>query len=56
MFGIFKNKKHTDKEVDLSYFECEDDVELALRWLDEHDGVTLEEYEKWLDEMEASKK
>ena len=46
-----------DNEVDLSYFECEDSVEEALTWLDNHPTATLEKYEKWLDERdEAIKK
>ena len=30
------------------YLKCEDDVEAALNYLDNHPKCTLEEYEAWL--------
>ena len=54
---LYKMFNHKDDEIDLSYFECEDAVEDALTWLDNHPTATLEKYEKWLDERdEAIKK
>ena len=35
-----------------SYFECEDMVEAALNYLDNHPDCTLEEYESWLTHRE----
>ena len=34
------------------YFKCEDDVEAALNFLDNHPNCTLEEYEAWLTHRE----
>ena len=34
------------------YFKCEDDVEAALIYLDNHPNCTLEEYEEWLSHRE----
>ena len=34
------------------YFKCEDDVEAALNYLDNHPDCTLEEYEAWLTHRE----
>lgn len=34
------------------YFKCEDDVEAALNFLDNHPDCTLEEYEAWLTHRE----
>ena len=46
ILNLFKKDKGDD-ELE-SYFECEDDVEAALTWLDNHPNATLEEYEAWL--------
>lgn len=34
------------------HFKCEDDVEAALNFLDNHPNCTLEEYEAWLTHRE----
>lgn len=34
------------------YLKCEDDVEAALNFLDNHPNCTLEEYEAWLTHRE----
>ena len=34
------------------YFKCEDDVDAALNFLDNHPDCTLEEYEAWLTHRE----
>lgn len=34
------------------YLKCEDDVEAALNFLDNHPDCTLEEYEAWLTHRE----
>lgn len=34
------------------YFKCEDDVEAALNFLDNHPNCTLEEYEAWMTHRE----
>lgn len=45
-------RKDKEQEELESYFECEDSVEAALNYLDEHPNCTLEEYEKWLTHRE----
>lgn len=45
-------KKDKEQEELESYFECEDSVEAALNYLDEHPNCTLEEYEEWLTHRE----
>lgn len=45
-------KKDKEQEEPESYFECEDSVEAALNYLDEHPNCTLEEYEEWLTHRE----
>ena len=48
--NLFKNDK---KQEELeSYFKCEDSVEAALNFLDNHPDCTLEEYEEWLSHRE----
>ena len=44
--NLFKNDK--EREELESYFKCEDSVEAALNFLDNHPDCTLEEYEEWL--------
>ncbi len=34
------------------YFRCEDDVEAALNYLDNHPNCAIEEYEEWLTHRE----
>lgn len=48
LLGIFMKSKNSDKNMFNEYYECEDDVEAALVWLDNHPNATLEEYEVWL--------
>lgn len=48
LLGIFIKSKNRDKDVLAEYYECEDDIEAALTWLDNHPNTTLEEYEDWL--------
>lgn len=57
LFGFFK-KKTVDRDLAdlLNYYECEDIVEDALNWLDNHEDATLEEYEAWLEEREKLSK
>ena len=43
--------KNWEAELD-EYFKCEDDVEAALNFLDNHSDCTLEEYEAWLTHRE----
>ena len=43
--------KNWEAELD-EYFKCEDDVEAALNFLDNHPDCTLEEYEAWLTHRE----
>ena len=43
--------KDCGAELD-EYFRCEDDVEAALNFLDNHPDCTLEEYEAWLTHRE----
>ena len=51
LLNVFKREKPND-EIDLSYFDCEDSVEAALKYLDNHPNCTLEEYEEWLNHRE----
>lgn len=50
--NLFKNDK--EQEELESYFECEDSVEAALNYLDNHPDCTLEEYEEWLSHREKA--
>lgn len=50
MFKFF----HSRDSDDLKYFECEDDVEAALNYLDNHPNCTIEEYEEWLNGREEA--
>lgn len=50
--NLFKNDKE-QKELE-SYFECEDSVEAALNYLDNHPDCTIEEYEEWLSHREKA--
>lgn len=52
MINIFKHKNDKQEDIDLSYFDCEDMVEAALIYLDNHPNCTLEEYEAWLTDRE----
>ena len=52
---FFRCNKNTKSTIDdLSYFECEDAVEAAQLYLDNHQNVTLEEYEAWLDSRDKA--
>lgn len=51
LLNLFKKNKQSD-EIDMSYFDCEDSVEAALNYLDNHPDCTLEEYEEWLSHRE----
>ena len=51
LLNLFKKNKQSD-EVDMSYFDCEDSVEAALNYLDNHPDCTIEEYEEWLSHRE----
>jgi len=55
LLNLFKKNKQSD-EVDMSYFDCEDSVEAALNYLDNHPDCTLEEYEEWLSHREEAVK
>lgn len=50
--NLFKNDK--EREELESYFKCEDSVEAALNYLDNHPDCTLEEYEEWLSHREKA--
>lgn len=50
--NLFKNDKELE-ELEC-YFECEDSVEAALNYLDNHPDCTLEEYEEWLSHREKA--
>lgn len=52
--NLFKNDKELE-ELE-SYFKCEDSVEAALNFLDNHPDCTLEEYEEWLSHRENAVK
>ena len=52
LFNLFKNDK--EQEELESYFDCEDSVEAALNYLDNHPDCTLEEYEEWLSHREKA--
>lgn len=51
LLNLFKKNKQSD-EIDMSYFDCEDSVEAALNYLDNHPDCTLEEYEEWISHRE----
>ncbi len=53
LLNLFKKNKQSD-EVDMSYFDCEDSVEAALNYLDNHPDCTIEEYEEWLSHREKA--
>lgn len=55
LLNLFKKNKQSD-EVDMSYFDCEDSVEAALNYLDNHPDCTIEEYEEWLNHREEAVK
>lgn len=58
MFNLlnpFKKNKQSD-EIDMPYFDCEDSVEAALNYLDNHPDCTIEEYEEWLNHREEAVK
>lgn len=55
LLNLFKKNKQYD-EVDMSYFDCEDSVEAALNYLDNHPDCTIEEYEEWLSHREEAVK
>lgn len=55
LLNLFKKNKQSD-EVDMSYFDCEDSVEAALNYLDNHPDCTIEEYEEWLSHREEAVK
>lgn len=52
LLNLFKRNEPSD-EVDMSYFDCEDSVEAALNYLDNHPDCTIEEYEEWLSHREV---
>lgn len=54
---LFKrNKDDRSKTEGSDYFDCEDAVEAALTYLDNHPSATLEEYEEWLDSRDNAKR
>jgi len=53
LLNLFKRNEQSD-EVDMSYFDCEDSVEAALNYLDNHPDCTIEEYEEWLSHREEA--
>lgn len=53
LLNLFKRNEPSD-EVDMSYFDCEDSVEAALNYLDNHPNCTIEEYEEWLSHREKA--
>lgn len=53
LLNLFKKNKQSD-EIDMSYFDCEDSVEAALNYLDNHPDCTIEEYEEWLSHREKA--
>lgn len=53
LLNLFKKNKQSD-EIDMSYFDCEDSVEAALNYLDNHPDCTIEEYEEWLGHREKA--
>lgn len=55
LLNLFKKSNQFD-EVDMSYFDCEDSVEAALNYLDNHPYCTIEEYEEWLSHREEAVK
>ena len=52
LFSFLRRSKEEELDHLLKYFECEDDVEAALTWLDNHPNAELEEYENWLTHRE----
>ena len=46
-------KKDWSAELE-EYFKCEDDVEAALSYLDNHPNCSIEEYEEWLTHREKA--
>ena len=55
LLNLFEKNKQSD-EVDMSYFDCEDSVEAALNYLDNHPDCTIEDYEEWLSHREEAVK
>lgn len=55
LLNLFNKNKQSD-EIDMSYFDCEDSVEAALNYLDNHPDCTIEEYEEWLSHREEAVK
>lgn len=55
LLNLFKKNKQSD-EIDMSYFDCDDSVEAALNYLDNHPDCTIEEYEEWLSHREEAVK
>ena len=53
LLNLFKRNEQSD-EVDMSYFDCDDSVEAALNYLDNHPDCTIEEYEEWLSHREEA--
>ena len=53
LLNLFKRNEPSD-EVDMYYFDCEDSVEAALNYLDNHPDCTIEEYEEWLSHREKA--
>lgn len=53
LFRLFERDKPKDG-IDMSYFDCEDSVEAALNYLDNHPDCTIEEYEEWLSHREKA--
>lgn len=54
ILNLFK-KDEKNEEIE-SYFECEDSVEAALNYLDNHPNCSIEEYEEWLSHREEAVK
>lgn len=52
ILNLFK-KDEKNEEVE-SCFECEDSVEAALNYLDNHPNCSIEEYEEWLSHREKA--
>lgn len=55
LLNLFKKNNQSD-EIDMSYFDCDDSVEAALNYLDNHPDCTIEEYEEWLSHREKAVK
>lgn len=58
LLDFFKHNKcrATKENYETDYFECEDDVEAALNYLNNHENCSLEEYEAWLTHREEAMK